>query len=104
MKNIPVDQIFNLKQRNRLMDSLTDFIFWKSLIFTTKRNLAGGINIKKLAAGEPLPEKNRDHQLSGDYAGCRECHITPDWLLIYEVDGDELILYLTRTGSHSDLF
>ena len=53
---------------------------------------------------EPLPEKNRDHQLSGDYAGCRECHITPDWLLIYEVDGDELILYLTRTGSHSDLF
>ena len=35
--------------------------------------------IKKLAAGEPLPEKNRDHQLSGDYAGCRECHITPDW-------------------------
>ena len=51
MKNIPVDQIFNLKQRNRLMDSLPDFIFWKSLIFTTKRNLAGGINIKKLAAG-----------------------------------------------------
>ena len=60
--------------------------------------------IKKLAAGEPLPEKNRDHQLSGDYVGCRECHITPDWLLIYEVDGDELFLYLTRTGSHSDLF
>ena len=46
--------------------------------------------IKKLAAGEPLPEKNREHQLSGDYTGCRECHITPDWLLIYEVDGDEL--------------
>ena len=57
-----------------------------------------------LADQKPLPEKNRDHQLSGDYAGCRECHITPDWLLIYEVDGDELILYLTRTGSHSDLF
>ena len=49
-------------------------------------------------------EKNRDHQLSGDYAGCRECHITPDWLLIYEVADEELILYLTRTGSHSDLF
>lgn len=60
--------------------------------------------IKKLAAGEPLPEKNRDHPLSGDYVGCRECHITSDWLLIYEVDGNELILYLTRTGSHSDLF
>ncbi len=51
-----------------------------------------------------LAERNRDHQLSGDYAGCRECHITPDWLLIYEVDGNELTLYLTRTGSHSELF
>ena len=60
--------------------------------------------IKKLAAGEPLPEKNRDHQLTGDYSKCRECHITPDWLLIYEIDGSELILYLTRTGTHSDLF
>ena len=60
--------------------------------------------IKKLAAGEPLPEKNRDHWLTGDYSGCRECHIAPDWLLIYEIDGNELILYLTRTGSHSDLF
>lgn len=60
--------------------------------------------IKKLASGEPLPEKNRDHPLVGLYTGCRECHITPDWLLIYEVDGNDLILYLTRTGSHSDLF
>ncbi len=60
--------------------------------------------IKRLAMGEPLPEKNRDHFLSGEYLGCRECHIAPDWLLIYEVDGDELILYLTRTGTHSDLF
>ena len=41
--------------------------------------------IKKLANGEQLPEKNRDHSLSGDYTGCRECHITPDWLLIYEI-------------------
>lgn len=60
--------------------------------------------IKKLAAGEALPEKNRDHQLFGNYVGCRECHITPDWLLIYEADGDTLYLYLTRTGTHSDLF
>ena len=60
--------------------------------------------LKKLAAGEDLPARNRDHMLSGDYAGCHECHITPDWLLIYEINGDELILYLTRTGSHSDLF
>lgn len=60
--------------------------------------------IELLANQKPPPEKNRDHQLSGDYAGCRECHITPDWLLIYEVADEELILYLTRTGSHSDLF
>lgn len=60
--------------------------------------------IELLANQKPLPEKNRDHQLSGDYTGCRECHITPDWLLIYEVVDEELILYLTRTGSHSDLF
>lgn len=60
--------------------------------------------IKKLAAGETLPDKNRDHNLSGNFSGCRECHITPDWLLIYEIDNGELILYLTRTGSHSDLF
>ncbi len=60
--------------------------------------------INKLANGEQLPEKNRDHNLSGEYSGCRECYITPDWLLIYEIDNGELILYLTRTGTHSDLF
>lgn len=60
--------------------------------------------INKLASGVPLPEKNHDHNLSGEYSGCRECHITPDWLLIYEIDNGELILYLTRTGTHSDLF
>ncbi len=60
--------------------------------------------IRKLAAGEPLPAKSKDHPLSGDYAGCRECHITPDWLLIYETTDKELVLYLLRTGTHSDLF
>ena len=60
--------------------------------------------IKKLANEEPLPEKNRDHSLGGDYANCRKCHITPDWLLVYEIDKGEVILYLTRTGTHSDLF
>lgn len=60
--------------------------------------------IKMLAAGENLPAKYRDHPLGGDYTGCRECHITPDWLLIYEINNGELILYLTRTGTHSDLF
>lgn len=60
--------------------------------------------IKKLANGEPLAQKHRDHALTGDYTGCRECHITPDWLLIYEISDDTLLLYLTRTGTHSDLF
>ena len=60
--------------------------------------------IQKLVRGEQSPEKNKDHFLSGDYIGCRECHITPDWLLIYEINKGELVLYLTRTGTHSDLF
>ena len=51
-----------------------------------------------------LPEKYYDHPLTGDYKGCRECHILPDWLLIYRVEKDLLILGLTRTGTHSDLF
>ena len=60
--------------------------------------------IKKLANGEKLAPKYKDHQLSGNFGFYRECHIQPDWLLIYEIDGNELILYLTRTGTHSDLF
>lgn len=60
--------------------------------------------VGKLVVGEKLPVKNKDHALSGDYIGCRECHIAPDWLLVYELVNDELILYLTRTGTHSDLF
>ena len=60
--------------------------------------------ISILANQEPLPEKFRDHSLLGKYTGCRECHITPDWLLIFEIAGDELILYLTRTGTHRALF
>ncbi len=60
--------------------------------------------VTKLAAGEALAPKYRDHALIGDYSGCRECHIAPDWLLIYEIMEKELVLYLTRTGSHSDLF
>ncbi len=63
-----------------------------------------GIIVDTLAEGKPLPEKCKDHNLIGNYKGCRECHITPDWLLVYEIFNDELILYLTRTGTHSDLF
>ncbi len=60
--------------------------------------------IQLLADGKILPEQYLDHALSGKFIGCRECHITPDWLLIYEIDKGELLLYLTRTGTHSDLF
>ena len=60
--------------------------------------------IKKLANGEKLEEKNKDHDLHGNWEGYRECHILPDWVLVYKYIEDELILYLTRTGTHSDLF
>ena len=53
---------------------------------------------------EPLPLKYRDHALVGNYKGSRECHIEPDWLLIYTVSSEKLILTAARTGSHSDLF
>lgn len=53
---------------------------------------------------QPLPAKYKDHSLSGNYAGHRECHITPDWLLIYKIEQNILTLTLTRTGTHSDLF
>lgn len=60
--------------------------------------------VAKLALGESLPEKNRDHALSGNWNGYRECHILPDWLLIYKLEDNVLILTLARTGTHSNLF
>lgn len=60
--------------------------------------------ISTLAMGLPLPEKNREHALTGNWAGHRECHILPDWLLIYRIDDGVLVLTLSRTGTHSDLF
>ncbi len=60
--------------------------------------------VAQLAMGEPLPAKNRDHDLSGEWSGYRECHILPDWLLVYFIEDDVLVLTLTRTGTHSDLF
>lgn len=56
-----------------------------------------------LSMGEKLPEKYRDHALTGNWVGHRECHISPDWLLIYRIENDILVLTLSRTGSHSDL-
>jgi len=60
--------------------------------------------IEMLSKGIALPLKNRDHALLGRYEGFRECHVTPDWLLIYRIEQDMLVLYLFRTGTHSDLF
>lgn len=60
--------------------------------------------IRCLSNGEPLPEKHKDHALTGNWVGHRECHILPNWLLIYRIDGDVLVLTLARTGSHGDLF
>ena len=57
-----------------------------------------------LANGETLDAKYKDHSLTGNYRGTRECHIEPDWLLIYEIRGDVLVLMLYRLGSHSELF
>lgn len=60
--------------------------------------------IATLAMGKSLPEKNKDHALTGNWTGHRECHILPDWLLIYRIEDDVLVLTLTRIGTHSDLF
>ncbi len=81
--------------------------FKKDFKLALKRNC----NIEKLhkvitllASGETLPEIYNDHALKGNYSGYRECHIEPDWLLVYKITESVLILTLYRTGSHSDLF
>ena len=60
--------------------------------------------VKLLANGETLPEKYEEHALEGKWKGHRECHVRPDWLLIYQIKEDMLVLELTRTGTHADLF
>lgn len=60
--------------------------------------------IRILARGDVLPPQYNDHSLSGNWKGFRECHIAPDWLLIYSIENNNLVLVLSRTGSHSDLF
>ena len=85
----------------------TTTLFKKDFKLAMKR----GLNVELLeniiallAMGEPLPAKNKDHALTGNWVGIRECHILPDWLLIYRVEDDVLVLTLARTGTHSDLF
>ena len=60
--------------------------------------------VQALANQESLPAKYKDHVLSGKYFGYRECHIQPDWLLIYKIEKGRLVLYLLDTGTHADLF
>ena len=60
--------------------------------------------IAMLAMGETLPDKHKDHALTANWVGHRECHILPDWLLIYRIEDEVLVLTLARTGTHSDLF
>ena len=76
-----------------------------------KRAIRRGLNpdllerlLEQLVAQQPLARKYKDHALQGEYVGTRECHIQPDWLLIYRVNQEQLILTLLRTGSHADLF
>ena len=76
-----------------------------------KKMIKRGADIAKLetvvnilASGEPLPPQYHDHALTGDLEGLRDCHITPDWLLLYRIENNVLVLTLTRTGTHSDLF
>lgn len=60
--------------------------------------------VKMLANDEPLPDKYRNHLLSGKWSGYYECHIAPDWLLVYKKENNILVLTLTRTGTHADIF
>lgn len=76
-----------------------------------KRAQKRGLDLTKLqktvallANGEPLPESQHDHPLTSNWTAHRECHIEPDWLLVYHIYENVLVLELTRTGSHSDLF
>lgn len=81
--------------------------FRKDYKLAMKRGLDIGLLeavVAVLAQGEQLPDKNKDHALTGNWLGHRECHIQPDWLLVYRLEEDVLVLTLTRTGSHSDLF
>lgn len=93
-----------MRKANYIVKSTTQFK--KDYKLAMRRGLDIGLLedvIAKLALGLPLPEKNRDHALSGNWAGHRECHVLPGWLLVYRIDDGVLVLTLSRTGSHSDL-
>ena len=90
---------------------MLDVSFTSQFKKDVKRMRKQGADMEKLDAAilslrkrEPLPERFRDHELAGNYKKHRECHLSPEWLLIYRIDEDGLILTTVRTGSHSDLF
>ncbi|WP_273698232.1 type II toxin-antitoxin system YafQ family toxin [Selenomonas noxia] len=90
-----------------MLDLVTTTQFRKDLKRLRKR----GADLRRLdavlqllLAEQALPKKHRDHALTGDCIGFRECHVMPDWLLIYAVDRGRLILTASRTGTHADLF
>ena len=90
-----------------MLDIVFSNRFRRDLKLLARRGMDFGLMeavVEQLAQRQPLDAKYSDHALTGDYVGFRECHIQPDWLLIYRIDNHELILFLSRTGSHSDLF
>ena len=92
---------------NKNLDIVWTNQFKKDYKLAMKRNLDIDLLddiIRKLASGEQLPEKNKDHALTGNWVGHRECHIQPDWLLIYLKEDGILTLTLVDTGTHADLF
>ena len=81
--------------------------YLKDLELMKRRNLPKSeldAIVKLLSEQKPLPPKNKDHPLKGNFTGYRECHIRSNWLLVYKVDKQILTLVLVRTGTHSDLF
>jgi mRNA interferase YafQ len=90
--------IYEIKRTNEFKKNL------KSLIKSKYNISALDEVVDILASGKPLPAKNRDHNLSGNWIGHRECHVAPDWLLVYKIDNNQLILTLVRTGTHSNIF
>ena len=90
-----------------MLELVTTSTFRKDLKIAKKRGYDLSLIefvIDELLKENTLPQKYKDHVLTGNYRGCRECHISPDWLLIYVVDKDKLVLIVSRTGTHSDLF
>ena len=90
-----------------MLELVTTSTFRKDLKIVKKRGYDLSLIefvIDELLKENTLPQKYKDHVLTGNYRGFRECHISPDWLLIYSIDKSKLVLIVSRTGTHSDLF